>query len=192
MVDVLLKAMEETQAQKKSGLLMALVQLTGTTDAARPPDADLSFFFKNGELSSMVNRGTQGVALTALLPMISKVVRTQWVAMVPAMIPAGDAPLSVDEILELMGRKKAPAASTAPARAADAAITSRTSDKAVELEHRAEQVFMQFMGRNGAATLQKIRNQYDPHVDEDGYVKACVAQLEPLIGKDSALKMIKG
>jgi hypothetical protein len=184
MVDVLLKAMEETQAQKKSGLLMALVQLTGSTDATRPPDADLSFFFKNGELSSIVNRGTQGIALTALLPMISKVVRTQWVAMSPAMIPAGDAPLSVDEILELMGRKKAPAASAVPA--------SRNRDKAVELEHRAEQVFMQFMGRNGAATLYKIRNQYDPHVDVDGYVNACVAQLEPLIGKDSALKMIKG
>ncbi len=190
MTDELLKAIDEAQAQKKSGLLMALVQLKGQTDAARPPDADLSFFFKNGELSSIVNRGTKGIALVALIPMISDVVRIQWVAMSPAMIPAGDAPLSADEILQLMGKKKAPPAA-APA-AAGGAASSLSHDKAVELEHRAEQVFTQFMGRNGIVALQKIRSQYDPHVDADGYVKACVAQLEPLIGKDSALSMIKG
>jgi hypothetical protein len=85
-----------------------------------------------------------------------------------------------DQLLELLGAKKV-----------DRSVADVSNDKTrqalgLALEARSKQVFLQVLGRDGGVALKGILNRCDPYNDAAGFTSACVAELEPLIGMESA------
>lgn len=96
-------------------------------------------------------------------------------------ITDADKPLETDQLLELLGAKKLERI------AVEASIEKARLAIGLELDARSEDVFLQVLGRNnGDAALKRIRDRCNPRNDPDGFTKACVTELEPLIGTEGA------
>jgi hypothetical protein len=185
MHEELIRLVREIQIQQKSGLLMAIVKISAQAEAEKGVTAlsdhsDLSFFFKEGELATVISRGIRGGSVSSKIASIASVTRTQWTATNSSTISVADKPLGTDQLLELLGATKLETS------AVDVSNNKARLTLALALEARGKQVFLQVLGREGGATLQGIRNRCDPYNDPDGFTKACVTELEPLIGMDSA------
>jgi hypothetical protein len=181
----LIRIVQEIQTQKKSGLLMAVVNISAQAQAdndvtAISNHADFSLFFKEGELATVISRGIRGGSVNSKITSIASITRTQWTATNSSTIIAADEPLGTDRLLELLGAEKIEKI------AIDIGIDNARQAIGLALEARSKQVFLQVLGRSGDAALKGIRNRCDPYTDADGFTSACVAELEPLIGIDSA------
>jgi hypothetical protein len=189
MHEELIRLVQEIQAHKKSGLLMAVVQISAQAQADNDISAlsahpDFSFFFKEGVLAAVVSRGIRGGSVNSKIASIASITRTQWMATnsstISSTMTAADEPLGTDKLLELLGAKKL-----------EKIALEVRKDKArlalgLELDARSEEVFLQVLGRNGDAALKRIRNHCNPCNDPDGFTKACVTELEPLVGTEGA------
>jgi hypothetical protein len=181
----LIRVVQEIQTQEKSGLLMAVVKISaqaqadnGTTTLS--DHADFSFFFKEGELATVISRGIRGASVNSKIASIASITRTQWTTTNSSTIIAADEPFGTDHLLELLGAKKI------EKPAVDASSDKARQAMGLGLEARSEQVFLQVLGRSGDAALKGIRSRCDPYTDAAGFTSACVAELEPLIGMESA------
>jgi hypothetical protein len=185
MHEELIRVVQEIQTQKQSGLLMAVVKISAQAQAgndvtAVSNHADFSFFFKEGELATVISRGIRGGSVISKIAAIASITRTQWTATNSSTISVADKPLGTDHLLELLGARKI-----------EKALVDGGNDNArraigLALEVRSKQVFLQVLGRSGDAARKGIRSRCDPYQDADGFTSACVAELEPLIGMDSA------
>jgi hypothetical protein len=181
----LIRAVQEIQTQKKSGLLMTVVKISAQAQADRGISAlsehpDFSFFFKEGELATAISRGVRGGSINSKIACIASVTRTQWTTTNSSTISVADKALGTDQLLELLGARKI------EKTALDVSNDKARQAIGLALEARSEQVFLLVLGRNGDAALKAIRTRYDPCHDADGFTKACITELEPLVGMESA------
>jgi hypothetical protein len=185
MHEELIRLVREIQTQQKSGLLMAIVKISAQAEAdkgivALSNQSDFSFFFKEGELATAISRGIRGGSINSKIASIASITRTQWTATSSSTITVVDKPFGTDQLLELLGAKKVERA------AADISNGKARQALGLALEARSKQVFLQVLGRDGGAALKGIRNRCDPYNDAAGFTGACIAELEPLIGMESA------
>jgi hypothetical protein len=185
MHEELIRIVQEIQAQKMSGLLMAIVKISAQAETDKGVTAvsnhsDFSFFFKEGELITAISRGIRGGSINSKIASIASVTRTQWTATNSSTIGAADKPLGTDQLLELLGAEKI------EKTAADISNEKARQAIGLALEARSKQVFLQVLGRDGGAALQAIRSRCDPCNDPNGFTNACVTELAPLVGTDSA------
>jgi hypothetical protein len=190
MHEELIQLIQELQINKKSGLLMAVVKISAQAEAEKGVTAlsdhpDFSFFFKEGELATVVSRGLRGGSVKSKIAAIALVTRTQWTATNSSTISVTDQALGTDHLLELLGAKKTEKS------ALDVSKDRARLAVGLALEARGAQVFLQVFGRNGSSTLKAIRNRFNPSDDPEGFTSACVAELEPLIGMDSAKALMR-
>jgi hypothetical protein len=185
MHEEIIRIVQEIQAQKKSGLLMAVVKISAQAQADNDitvlsDHADFSFFFKEGELATVISRGIRGGSVNSKITSIASITRTQWTATNSGTITAVDKPFGTDQLLELLGAEKI------EKTAVDVSNDKVRLAMGQALEARSEEVFLQVFGRKGGIALRGILNRCDPYNDADGFTSACVAELEPLVGIDSA------
>jgi hypothetical protein len=186
MHEELVRIVQEIQTKSRSGLLMAVVKISAQSQADIDVSAhsDFSFFFKEGELTTVITRGIRGGSLDSKITSIASITRTQWTATSSSTITVADQPFGTNHLLMLLGAK------IIERTASDASHDQVRLAAGLALEARTEKVFLNVLGRSGSATLKGIRSRFDPSTDPDGFTSACVAELEPLIGLDSAKALL--
>jgi hypothetical protein len=189
MHEELIQLIQEIQTNKKSGLLMAVVKISTQAEVEKGITAltdqpDISFFFKDGILASVISRGIRGGSVESKISAIALITRTQWTATNSSTISVTDKAFGADQLLELLGAKKIEKS------ALDISKDHARMAIGLALEARGAQVFLQVFGRNGSTALKAIRQRFDPCIDPEEFTKACVAKLAPLIGLDSARSLI--
>lgn len=190
MKNKLIQEIQEVQNQRKSGLLLTVVTISAQADAnpaisVLVKQPEFSFFFKDGALASIMCRGIQGGAAIARAAYIEAVIRTNWTAIQTNAIPLMDPQLSTEMLLDVLGaakRQPTPALSNGSAISADAVM---------DLQMHIEAVFTQVMGPRGAGVLKNIHGRFNPHLDRNGFIQACVAELTPLLGRQNAKSMLQ-
>jgi hypothetical protein len=182
----LVRIVQEIQTKSRSGLLMAVVKISAQSQADIDASAhsDFSFFFKEGELATVITRGIRGGSIDSKITAIASITRTQWTATSPSTITVAEQPFGTDQLLRLLGAK------IIEKPAVDASYQQARLAAGRDLNAQSEKVFLQVLGSNGIATLKSICNRFDPCIDPVGFTSACIAELEPLIGKESAKAML--
>lgn len=192
MLDELINLIRNIQDQKNSGVLRSVVEVSqkaslpaGVTVTSKNPD--FSFFFKEGELAFVICRGIIGGSALSRVAYIDSVVSHQWMASNASTITATDTALRTDTLLKLMG-----AEATIASHKASTVTMTRVDDANVTKQlARCKTVFAEVMGTRADAALAAISTRYDPNVNVAAFTAACVAQLEPLLGKATAVAMLK-
>ncbi len=183
----LIRTILEIQSQKKSGLLM----VTGHAgDAGRDLPGSIttghfSFFFKEGNLATVLCRGLGVGPAISRVVQITTVLKTQWMATNAGTITVSDDQVSTNRLLELLG-----------AQAADLLVEDLRGDQlkstaGAAVETRSQKIFLQVLGSAGQAALDAIRTRCDPKVNPNGFMAACVAELEPIVGLKTAKSLLQ-
>jgi hypothetical protein len=192
MHDELVKIVRDVKAENRSGLLTALVNTRSNTEQgeASLPGKDnvgFSFLFKEGKLAAVQYQSTTGSVALSNVTCIVSVSKTRWLPLSPSMVSISENQLEVNRLLQLLG--DADAISPNLSRSTE---PQTSLDASLKLLMRCDDVFAQVLGRDGKVALRTIQARYSPKTDRDGFLTACVAELEPLLGKDSAEEMLRG
>jgi hypothetical protein len=193
MREELIRVIEDIKAQKKSGLLISTVQMVADNnlDINNPSPgikAIFTFLFKEGDLAAIRYGNVNGQAAAALAASIHSVISTRWTATSAGTITIAVDVAGTDQLLELLGAKKA----AAPVVAAGTVSAGAGPDVSDALVARCKEVFLQVLGRDSAKSLRAIEARFNPRTDPDGFLAACVAELEPLMGEQTAQDLLKG
>ncbi len=185
----LIQAVQQIAQQQGSGLLMAVVTIAAQADDSGDmvvciKNPEFSFFFKSGQLVSVMCRGLRGGTALARVAFIESVIRTQWTPLSPNSMAVTDHTLGTSALLEALGASKL-APPTIPASVAQA-----HADTVLALRMRSEVVFAQVMGERGDAALKRILARYDPNNDIGSFTAACVVALAPMAGVPNAKAMM--
>lgn len=186
----LIQHIQDIEAQKKSGLLMAVTQVTETdsvSTSATPVIAHFSFFFKEGVFATALCRGARGGPAISKIPAITAVTRVQFTATSPGTITVADKQVTTAQLLVMLGAQAVPAADQ---RAAEIREAQTRADAGQALKSTGEKVFGKVFGRAGKAMLQDVAARHDPARDPAGFLKACIAELSVLVGPQSAQDMM--
>lgn len=183
----LIRHVQDIEAQRKSGLLMAVAQVAEADGVSTAPvSAHFSFFFKEGVFAAVLCRGTRGGSAILKITTITAVTRVQFTATSASTITVTDNQVSTAQLLVMLGAQAVPAAEQAAAKRA----AQDRLDAGHALKSRGEKVFGQVFGGAGKAMLQSIGTRHDPVGDPAGFLKACLAELSSLVGPQSAKDMM--
>jgi hypothetical protein len=192
MREELVNIIRNIQDQRKSGLLRSVVEISqeailhaSVTVTSKNPD--FSFFFKDGELAFVICRGIIGGTPLSRVAYIGSVVNHQWMPSNASTITATDTELRTDALLKLMGAD----AYTVSPNAATVEIAQVADANVLKQLARCKTVFNEVMGTRAEAALAAISARYDPHTNVAAFTAACATQLEPLLGKATAVAMLK-
>lgn len=183
----LIQHIQDIQAQKKSGLLMAMTQVADLEGmSATPVNAHFSFFFKEGVLATVLCRGAQSGSAMSKIPSITGVTRVQFTVTSASTITVAKNQVDTAQLLEMLG---AQAVSAADQASATREAQNRV-DTGQELKARGQKVFGQIFGGAAKSLLDSIGTCHDPANDPAGFLEACIAELSPLVGQQSAKDMM--
>ena len=183
----LIRHIQDIEAQRKSGLLMAVTQVAESDGVSTTPvSAHFSFFFKEGVFATVLCRGTRGGPAISKITTITAVTRVQFTATSAGTITVADNQVATAQLLVMLGAQAVPAAERAAAKRA----AQDRVDAGQALNSRGEKVFGQVFGRAGKAMVKSICARHDPVADPAGFLKACVAELSSLVGPQSAKDMM--
>jgi hypothetical protein len=178
----LIQHIQDIQAQRKSGLLMAVAQVAESDGVIiTSVSAHFSFFFREGQLATVLCRGSRGSAISKITAM-TDITRVQFTETSASTISVDDKQVGTAELLEMLGAQAIPEAAIHEAQ--DRVDAGRA------LKSIGEKVFVQVFGGAGKAMLRGIGTRHDPIRDPAGFFDACVAELSPLVGPQSAKDMM--
>jgi hypothetical protein len=191
MAAALVQLVEDIFAQSKSGLLMATVRVKNAPTPALPTGEeilDFIFLFNQGQLAEVRVKTLSGAEALAKVTGITSLVGSRWTQTNAASVSMTNNALSTGQLLIQLGATQLKA--TAPAASASTKPSFAT-DPAAALAAHARGVFVRVLGKNSGSTLDDIIKHHNPSTDPEGFFNACIAQLEPMVGKQGAIDMLK-
>jgi hypothetical protein len=190
MAEELIRLVEDIFTQSKSGLLMATVRVKHAPTAALPTGEemlDFIFLFNQGQLAEVRVKTLSGVEALSKVTGISALVGSRWTQTNATSVSMSNTALSTGQLLVQLG-------ATQPKAAAPAAASGKPSfatDPAAALVAHTRSVFTKVLGKNSGATLDDIIKHHNPSTDSEGFFNACRTELEPMVGKQGAMDMLK-
>lgn len=189
MAEELIRLVEDIFAQSKSGLLMATVRVKNAPTAAVPTGEemlDFIFLFNQGQLAEVRVKTLSGVEALAKVVGVTALMGSRWTQTNATSVSMSNTALSTGQLLIQLGatqlRATAPTPSAKPSFATDPAAASVAHTRSV---------FTKVLGKNSGATLDDIIKHHNPSTDPEGFFTACRAELEPMVGKQGAMDMLK-